>query len=42
MITDYQGLDPEATDSGLSNQTPFEYYNMGPPRVFIFSATVNF
>lgn len=42
MITDYVGLDPEATDNGLSNQTPFEYYNMGPPRVFIFSATVNF
>lgn len=42
MFTDYQGLDPEASDNGLSNNTPNEYYNMGPPRVLIFSATVNF
>ena len=42
MFTDYQGLDPEASDNGLSNNTPFEYYNMGPPRIFILSATVNF
>ena len=45
-ITDYQGLDPEASDGGLGGgfggNTPAEYYNMAPPRIFIFNATVNF
>ena len=42
MITDYQGLDPEATDRGFGNNVPYEYYNMAPPRIFVFNATVNF
>ena len=42
MITDYQGLDPEATDRGFGNNVPYEYYNMAPPRIFILNATVNF
>lgn len=48
-ITDYIGLDPEGADGGLSGGggngnllVPTEYYNMGPPRIFILSATVNF
>jgi len=45
-ITDYQGLDPESSDGGLGGgfggNTPSEYYNMAPPRVFILNATVNF
>lgn len=51
-ITDYVGLDPEGADGGLSGGfggtgsqglvVPTEYYNMGPPRIFILSATVNF
>jgi outer membrane receptor protein involved in Fe transport len=47
--TKYQGLDPEATDGGLggggggiNTLFPTEYYNMAPPRVFIFNVTVNF
>ena len=46
QLTDYQGLDPEAADRGLGGgfggNTPTEYYNMAPPRVFIFNVTVNF
>ena len=43
MLTDYQGLDPEATDHGAGRDgNLFEYYNMAPPRVLIFNATVNF
>lgn len=42
----YQGIDPEASDGGLGGgfggNTPPEYYNLGPPRVFIFNVTVNF
>ncbi|MDE3002559.1 MAG: SusC/RagA family TonB-linked outer membrane protein [Gemmatimonadota bacterium] len=41
--TDYQGLDPEATDRGLDRgEYAFEYYNMAPPRIFILNMTVNF
>jgi TonB-linked SusC/RagA family outer membrane protein len=41
--TDYQGLDPEASDRGLDQgEYAFEYYNMAPPRIFIFNVTVNF
>ena len=46
--TKYQGLDPETSDSGLGGGTgpdalfAPEYYNMGPPRVFILNVTVNF
>jgi TonB-linked SusC/RagA family outer membrane protein len=43
MFTDYQGLDPEASDRGNSQgEYAQEYYNMAPPRVFIFNVTVNF
>ncbi|MGY8776494.1 MAG: TonB-dependent receptor plug domain-containing protein, partial [Longimicrobiales bacterium] len=42
-ITDYQGLDPEASDRGNSRgEFAFEYYNMAPPRIFILNVTVNF
>ena len=41
--TDYQGLDPEATDRGLDRgEYAFEYYNMAPPRILILNLTVNF
>jgi outer membrane receptor protein involved in Fe transport len=46
--TKYQGIDPESSDGGLGGGGgvdglyPPEYYNMGPPRVFIFNVTVNF
>ncbi len=43
VFTDYQGMDPEASDRGNSRgEAAFEYYNMPPPRIFIFNATVNF
>ena len=43
LFTDYQGLDPEASDRGNSQgEYAFEYYNMAPPRVFILNVTVNF
>ncbi len=43
QMTDYQGLDPEATDRGLDRgEYAFEYYNMAPPRIFILNMTVNF
>jgi hypothetical protein len=41
-ITDYFGIDPEALDDGLSDDTPREYYSFGPPRTFILGVTVNF
>ncbi len=46
--TDYQGLDPEATDRGntggfgAGSEYFSEYYNAAPPRVFIINLTVNF
>jgi outer membrane receptor protein involved in Fe transport len=46
--TDYQGLDPEATDRGNTggfgsgSEYFSEYYNAAPPRVFILNFTVNF
>jgi TonB-linked SusC/RagA family outer membrane protein len=41
--TDYQGLDPEATDRGLDRgEYAFEYYNMAPPRILILNMQVNF
>lgn len=40
--TDYQGLDPETYDSGFGRGAPFEYYNMGQPKVLIFNVRVNF
>ncbi|MEM7416281.1 MAG: TonB-dependent receptor, partial [Gemmatimonadota bacterium] len=43
VFTDYQGMDPEASDRGNSRgEAAFEYYNMPPPRVFILNMTVNF
>jgi TonB-dependent starch-binding outer membrane protein SusC len=43
VFTDYQGLDPEASDRGNSQgEFAFEYYNLAPPRVFILNLTVNF
>ena len=46
--TDYQGIDPEATDRGntggfgAGSEYFSEYYNAAPPRVFILNFTVNF
>jgi outer membrane receptor protein involved in Fe transport len=46
--SDYQGLDPEATDRGntggfgAGSEYFSEYYNAAPPRVFILNFTVNF
>ena len=43
QTTDYQGLDPEATDRGLDRgEYAFEYYNMAPPRILILNMQVNF
>ena len=43
VFTDYQGMDPEASDRGNSQgEFAFEYYNMPPPRIFILNVTVNF
>jgi TonB-linked SusC/RagA family outer membrane protein len=43
VFTDYQGLDPEASDRGNSRgESAFEYYNMAPPRIIILNVTVNF
>lgn len=43
VFTDYQGLDPEASDRGNSRgEAAFEYYNLAPPRIFILNMTVNF
>ena len=43
LFTDYQGLDPEASDRGNSRgEFAFEYYNMAPPRIIILNVTVNF
>jgi TonB-dependent starch-binding outer membrane protein SusC len=43
VFTDYQGLDPEASDRGNSRgEFAFEYYNLAPPRIFILNMTVNF
>ena len=40
--TDYRGLDPETNDNGFGDTTPREYYNMAPPRIFLFNLTLNF
>jgi len=40
--TDYRGLDPETNDNGFGDSTPREYYNMAPPRIFMFGMTLNF
>jgi hypothetical protein len=43
QTTDYQGLDPEATDRGLDRgEYAFEYYNMAPPGILILHMQVNF
>jgi hypothetical protein len=42
QMTDYQGLDAETYDTGAGGNTPYEYYNMGPPKVFIFNVRMNF
>ena len=41
-VTDYIGLDPEASDNGAGDSSPGDYYTFGPPRTFIFGLTVNF
>jgi len=41
-ISDYVGLDPEAGDNGINDQTPNDYYTYGPPRAFILGVTVSF
>jgi TonB-linked SusC/RagA family outer membrane protein len=41
-ITDYVGLDPEAGDNGISDNTPNDYYTFGPPRALILGVTVSF
>jgi hypothetical protein len=40
--TDYVGLDPEAGDNGISDNTPNDYYTFGPPRALILGVTVSF
>ena len=41
-FTDYIGMDPETSDNGPTDQTPYDYYITAPPRIFIFGVTVNF
>lgn len=40
--TDYIGMDPETSDNGPTDQTPYDYYITAPPRTFIFGVRVNF
>ena len=41
-LSDYVGLDPEAADNGIDDETPNDYYTFGPPRTFILGVSVSF
>ena len=40
--TDYIGMDPETSDNGPTDSTPYDYYVTAPPRTFIFGVRVTF
>jgi outer membrane receptor protein involved in Fe transport len=35
-------MDPETSDNGPTDSTPYDYYITAPPRVFMFGVRVTF
>jgi len=42
VFTDYIGMDPETSDNGPTDATPYDYYVTAPPRIFMFGVRVTF